>query len=231
MERLPRCRATARWRAARSTRCSPARASMSRPTSATRWISFCGSPRSGDQPGWPSPAGIATPGRPGWHIECSAMSMADALEPFGGGLACDDPEANVFDIHGGGIDLVFPHHENEVAQTCCALRHASDGPGVDAQRLPAGRRRRRCRRASATSSRSASCWNRLRRQVAAMLRLAMLGTHYRQPIDWTERGLRGARSSGTGWGSSTGPPSGVTGMQNVSWRGPAKPSLRRWKMT
>ena len=68
--------------------------------------------RDGIDPGWPSPAGIATPGRPGWHIECSAMSMAKLLTPFGGGLACDDPMKNVFDIHGGGIDLVFPHHEN-----------------------------------------------------------------------------------------------------------------------
>ena len=47
--------------------------------------------REGVDPGWPSPAGIATPGRPGWHIECSAMSMAKLLAPFGGGLSCDDP--------------------------------------------------------------------------------------------------------------------------------------------
>jgi cysteinyl-tRNA synthetase len=78
-------------------------------------------PSAPEEPGWPSPAGIATPGRPGWHIECSAMSMARLLAPFGGGLACDDPARNVFDIHGGGIDLVFPHHENEVAQSCCAF--------------------------------------------------------------------------------------------------------------
>src|SRR5712672_3249655 len=73
------------------------------------------------EPGWPSPAGIAALGRPGWHIECSAMSMARLLEPFGGGLACEDPSRNVFDIHGGGVDLVFPHHENEIAQSCCAF--------------------------------------------------------------------------------------------------------------
>ena len=59
------------------------------------------------EPSWPSPAGIATPGRPGWHIECSAMAGALLGE--------------VFDIHGGGIDLVFPHHENEIAQSRCAL--------------------------------------------------------------------------------------------------------------
>src|SRR5271167_339356 len=81
-------------------------------------------PSKPDEPAWPSPAGIAAPGRPGWHIECSAMSMAKLLERFGGGLSCDDPSRNVFDIHGGGIDLVFPHHENEIAQSCCALGSA-----------------------------------------------------------------------------------------------------------
>ena len=78
-------------------------------------------PSKPNEPGWPSPAGIATLGRPGWHIECSAMATATLLEPFGGGLTCDDPSRNVFDIHGGGIDLVFPHHENEIAQSCCAF--------------------------------------------------------------------------------------------------------------
>ena len=58
------------------------------------------------EPSWPSPGGIATPGRPGWHIECSAMAEKHLGE--------------VFDIHGGGIDLVFPHHENEIAQSRCA---------------------------------------------------------------------------------------------------------------
>jgi cysteinyl-tRNA synthetase len=58
------------------------------------------------EPAWPSPCGIAAPGRPGWHIECSAMAGKHL--------------GNVFDIHGGGIDLVFPHHENEVAQSRCA---------------------------------------------------------------------------------------------------------------
>src|SRR5580700_11680891 len=59
------------------------------------------------EPAWPSPAGIAAPGRPGWHIECSAMSWKYLGE--------------VFDIHGGGIDLVFPHHENEIAQSRCSF--------------------------------------------------------------------------------------------------------------
>ena len=55
------------------------------------------------EPSWPSPCGIEAPGRPGWHIECSAMAEAHL--------------GQTFDIHGGGIDLVFPHHENEIAQT------------------------------------------------------------------------------------------------------------------
>ncbi|WP_455474506.1 cysteine--tRNA ligase [Bartonella sp. B30(2025)] len=73
------------------------------------------------EPGWKSPAGIPVLGRPGWHIECSAMSMAKLLSPYGGGLTCEDPTANIFDIHGGGIDLIFPHHENEIAQSCSAF--------------------------------------------------------------------------------------------------------------
>src|SRR6202789_3229664 len=59
------------------------------------------------EPSWPSPAGIKVEGRPGWHIECSAMSWKHLGEEF--------------DIHGGGIDLIFPHHENEIAQYCCAF--------------------------------------------------------------------------------------------------------------
>ena len=79
------------------------------------------------EPAWPSPAGIATPGRPGWHIECSAMSWKHLGETF--------------DIHGGGIDLVFPHHENEIAQSRCAFHTPVMANYLDAQRLPAGRRR------------------------------------------------------------------------------------------
>src|SRR3954463_5842452 len=59
------------------------------------------------EPSWSSPAGISTPGRPGWHIECSAMAWQHLGETF--------------DIHGGGIDLVFPHHENEIAQSRCSF--------------------------------------------------------------------------------------------------------------
>ena len=78
----------------------------------------------GDEPGWDSPWGR---GRPGWHIECSAMSAAYL--------------GDVFDIHGGGIDLIFPHHENEIAQSRCAHGTPTMANYLDAQRLPAGRRR------------------------------------------------------------------------------------------
>ena len=79
------------------------------------------------EPSWPSPSGIKVEGRPGWHIECSAMAWKHLGEQF--------------DIHGGGIDLVFPHHENELAQSCCAFHEAAHGKCLDAQRLPAGRGR------------------------------------------------------------------------------------------
>ena len=70
------------------------------------------------EPSWTSPCGIAAPGRPGWHIECSAMAAAHL--------------GTTFDIHGGGIDLVFPHHENEIAQSRCAHGDQDHGAGVDA---------------------------------------------------------------------------------------------------
>jgi len=154
------------------------------------------------EPGWPSPAGIAVNGRPGWHIECSAMSMVKLLEPFGGGLKCDDPLKNTFDIHAGGIDLVFPHHENEIAQSCCAFgseRMANIWMHngflqVEGQKM------------------SKSLGNFItiddvlkselpqvsgldvpedfrRRWTGMAARLSMLQTHYREPINWTQQRL------------------------------------------
>ena len=149
-------------------------------------------PSKPNEPSWPSPAGIAAPGRPGWHIECSAMSMAKLLEPFGGGLACDDPRRNVFDIHGGGIDLVFPHHENEIAQSCCAF---------GSQRMAnVWMHNGFLQVESEKMSKSLGNFVTIRELLdaptfggrawpGAALRLAMLRTHYRQPIDWTFRAL------------------------------------------
>ena len=154
------------------------------------------------EPGWPSPGGISVLGRPGWHIECSAMSMAKLLEPFGGGLTCDDPEKNVFDIHAGGIDLVFPHHENEIAQSCCAFgseRMAniwmhngflqvegrkmakSEGNFVTINEL------------LTTNKFGGQKWH------GKTLRLAMLMTHYRQPVDFSADRLFEAREAIYDW--------------------------------
>jgi cysteinyl-tRNA synthetase len=159
-------------------------------------------PSKENEPAWPSPCGVAAPGRPGWHIECSAMSMADLLAPFGGGLSCDDPTKNVFDIHGGGVDLVFPHHENEIAQSCCAFAASrmanvwmhngflqvegekmskSLGNFVTIDELL---------RSDAFGGRS---WS------GEALRLAMLRTHYRQPIDWTVKALEEAENALDRW--------------------------------
>jgi cysteinyl-tRNA synthetase len=78
------------------------------------------------EPAWPSPAGIAAPGRPGWHIECSAMADRCLWSDVEAKLSpAARAEPHVFDIHGGGIDLVFPHHENEIAQSRAAFATAS----------------------------------------------------------------------------------------------------------
>ncbi|MCA3630340.1 MAG: cysteine--tRNA ligase [Methylobacterium sp.] len=159
-------------------------------------------PSAEHEPGWASPCGIPGKGRPGWHIECSAMSMATLLEPFGGGLACDDPLKNTFDIHGGGIDLVFPHHENEIAQSCCAFGSERMAQiwmhngflQVEGQKM-------------SKSLGNFVTINELlnttkfggRRWPGEVLRLAMLKTHYRQPIDWTVSALEEAQRTLDRW--------------------------------
>jgi len=150
------------------------------------------------EPSWTSPAGIAVAGRPGWHIECSAMSMKTLLEPFGGGLACDDPEKNTFDIHGGGVDLVFPHHENEIAQSCCAF-----GSQVMAKVwMHNGFLQVEGEKMSKSSGNFVTMHELLRTVnfggrtwPGPALRLAMLRSHYRQPIDWTVRALEEAEKT------------------------------------
>jgi cysteinyl-tRNA synthetase len=152
-------------------------------------------PSKPNEPGWPSPAGITALGRPGWHIECSAMSMATLLEPFGGGLRCDDPGLNTFDIHGGGIDLVFPHHENEIAQSCCAF--GSDRMAnvwmhngflqVEGEKMSKSLGNFvTIHELLDTTKFGNSTW------PGDVLRLAMLRTRYRQPIDWTVKELERA---------------------------------------
>ena len=158
---------------------------------------------SGDgEPGWPAPAGIEGLGRPGWHIECSAMSMAKLLEPFGGGLACDDPEKNVFDIHGGGIDLVFPHHENEIAQSCCAFTTER----MARVWMHNGFLQVEGRKMSKSEGNFVTIAELLdtekfggRKWPGEVLRLAMLMTHYREPIDFSVRKLEEAASVLAKW--------------------------------
>jgi cysteinyl-tRNA synthetase len=158
--------------------------------------------RTGEEPGWPSPCGIATPGRPGWHIECSAMSMAKLLAPFGGGLACDDPAKNTFDIHGGGIDLVFPHHENEIAQSCCAFGTEKMANiwmhngflQVEGQKMSKSLGNFvTIHELLHTDKFGGRAWH------GDVLRLAMLKTHYRQPIDWTVKALEEAEKTLLNW--------------------------------
>jgi cysteinyl-tRNA synthetase len=153
-------------------------------------------PSSPSEPGWPSPGGISALGRPGWHIECSAMSMATLLEPFGGGLSCDDPSRNAFDIHGGGIDLVFPHHENEIAQSCIAF-HSSRMANIWMHNgfLQVEGEKMSKSLGNFVTIRELLATRMFGHQIwpGEVLRLAMLNTHYRQPIDFTANALEEAR--------------------------------------
>ncbi|HKY86952.1 MAG TPA: cysteine--tRNA ligase [Pseudorhodoplanes sp.] len=122
-------------------------------------------------PAWPSPSGITTPGRPGWHIECSAMSWKHLGETF--------------DIHGGGIDLVFPHHENEIAQTRCAFHS-----GVMANYwMHNGFLQVEGEKMAKSTGNFVTIRELLADWPGEVLRFNMLRTHYRQPIDWTLKGL------------------------------------------
>ena len=124
------------------------------------------------EPSWQSPAGIATPGRPGWHIECSAMSWKHL--------------GQTFDIHGGGIDLVFPHHENEIAQS----RSAFHMPVMANYWLHngflqvEGEKMAKSLDNFVTVHELLTDW-RGSPWPGSAIRWAMLQTHYRQPIDWT----------------------------------------------
>jgi len=133
---------------------------------------------SGDDPGWESPWGR---GRPGWHIECSAMSAAYLGE--------------VFDIHGGGMDLIFPHHENEIAQSRCAhgtpamANYWMHNEFVQVE--------------DAKMSKSLGNFVTIRELLAdwpgEVLRLNMLKAHYRSPMDWTLKGLEESAKTLDDW--------------------------------
>jgi cysteinyl-tRNA synthetase len=133
------------------------------------------------EPSWPSPAGIKEEGRPGWHIECSAMAWKHLGEQF--------------DIHGGGIDLVFPHHENELAQSCCAFHEERMANvwmhngflQVEGDKM----------------SKSTGNFITIRELLAdwpgEVLRLNMLKTQYSSPIDWTLKGMEESAKTLDDW--------------------------------
>ncbi len=136
-------------------------------------------PSSPDQPGWDSPWGR---GRPGWHIECSVMSAA-LLGPS-------------FDIHGGGNDLMFPHHENEIAQSRCAH------PDADFARywLHNEMLQVEGKKMSKSLGNFFTVRDLLDQGIPGeVIRLVFLGTHYRKPMDWTARKAEEARAVLTRW--------------------------------
>jgi cysteinyl-tRNA synthetase len=153
-------------------------------------------PSGPQDPAWPSPAGIRTPGRPGWHIECSAMAWKHLVQAFGTRLACQDPtEREIFDIHGGGIDLVFPHHENEIAQSCCAF----DTPRMANVWMHNGFLQVEGEKMSKSLGNFFTIADLLKDWPGEALRLNMLRTHYRQPIDWTLKGLEESQRTLDRW--------------------------------
>jgi cysteinyl-tRNA synthetase len=138
------------------------------------------------EPSWPSPCGIAAPGRPGWHIECSAMSWKHLGETF--------------DIHGGGIDLVFPHHENEIAQSRCAFHT----PVMANYWMHNGFLQVEGEKMAKSLGNFVTIRDLLKDWPGETVRLAMLQTHYRQPLNWTTNGMREAQRTLDLWYELTG---------------------------
>jgi cysteinyl-tRNA synthetase len=136
-------------------------------------------PSTPDLPGWPSPWGR---GRPGWHIECSAMAEA-LLGPS-------------FDIHGGGIDLAFPHHENELAQSTCAHPDA----GFANVWMHNGFLQVEGEKMSKSLGNFFTVRDLLDRGIPGeVIRFVLLSTHYRQPMDWTDAKVEEAERSLRKW--------------------------------
>jgi cysteinyl-tRNA synthetase len=133
------------------------------------------------EPAWPSPAGIRAPGRPGWHIECSAMSWKHLGETF--------------DIHGGGIDLVFPHHENEIAQSRCAFHT----PIMANYWVHNGFLQVEGEKMAKSLGNFVTIRDLLKDWPGEVIRLTMLLTHYRQPLNWTTNALRESQRTLDHW--------------------------------
>jgi cysteinyl-tRNA synthetase len=130
-------------------------------------------PSTPELPGWDSPWGI---GRPGWHIECSAM----AAKHLG----------RTIDIHGGGQDLVFPHHENENAQSCCA----HNGDDFARYWMHNGFLSMGDEKMSKSLGNVVLVHDLIETMPGEVIRLALLSAHYRQPLEWSSDTIDSARS-------------------------------------
>ncbi len=140
-------------------------------------------PSTPEQPGWDSPWGR---GRPGWHIECSAMAKA-LLGPQ-------------FDIHGGGNDLMFPHHENEIAQSACA----DPGSGFARVWMHNEMLQVEGKKMSKSLGNFFTVRDLLDKDIPGeVIRFVMLGTHYRKPMDWTDTKARQAEATLRKWRALT----------------------------
>lgn len=129
-------------------------------------------PSDAGQPGWDSPWGR---GRPGWHIECSAMTEKHLGLPF--------------DIHGGGADLKFPHHENEIAQSCCAHGHENDLSAFAKYWVHNGFLTVEGEKMSKSLGNFRTAHELIEQYPGEQLRMTLLSGHYRAPLDWTEAAL------------------------------------------
>jgi len=129
-------------------------------------------PSTPELPGWDSPWGR---GRPGWHIECSAMAATHLGETI--------------DIHAGGQDLVFPHHENELAQSCCA----HDGADFARYWVHNGFLSMDHEKMSKSLGNVVLVHDLIKTIPGEVIRLALLGAHYRQPLDWSEDTIKSAK--------------------------------------
>ncbi len=140
-------------------------------------------PSTADQPGWDSPWGR---GRPGWHIECSAMAR--------------DLLGATFDIHGGGNDLMFPHHENEIAQSCCAN---PDGEFANVW-LHNEMLQVEGKKMSKSLGNFFTVKDLLDQGIPGeVIRLVFMQTHYRKPMDWTEEKAKQAEATLRKWRALT----------------------------
>ena len=125
-------------------------------------------PSPSPKPGWESPWGF---GRPGWHLECSAMSEKTLGLPF--------------DIHSGGVDLVFPHHENEIAQTCAAHNSLNDLQIFARYWFHNGFVNVKGEKMSKSIGNIRLVHELIKEYKGEVLRLTLLSSHYRQPLNWT----------------------------------------------